>query len=326
LYSRARLCIPAALALALAIGGCGSDSSDKSADPGSGGSPGNDGGSTSTGGGGSEPQPAPVPNDCVQDVTPGTQALTCEGLELLLTVPDACLNEACGLIADVHGFGMTGQVMEDQTHMQSLAGAEGYIVVQPTASGAPPAWSEANDPQVRAIMQHVIDAWHVDPKRVHIDGYSMGGWMTWRFVCKYSDLIASAAPMAAGASRGVCDFSEANRPARQIPIFYTHGRLDGLVTYSQAETIVPQVTGAWYAGVTPSVIEEADDYRWERWTNAEGNVFEFLQHDWKFAPGAVESLGGHCFPGSDGGLACPGGNPVVWSETVLQFFIDHPME
>lgn len=69
------------------------------------------------------------------------------------------------------------------------------------------------------------------------------------------------------------------------------------------------VVAAWYPGVTPEVVTKADDYEWDRYTNDQGTVFEFVQHGW--ACGFVLPLGasmiplkGHCFPGSNQVLGC----------------------
>ncbi len=281
----------------------------------------------------------PTPDSCITSVAPGTQHLECEGLQFDLTVPDVCLTRRCGLITDVHGFAMNGEVMNQHSRMREIAGPEGFIVLQPWAPGTllTSAWSANNDVQVRALMQHVMDVWHVDPKRIHFDGYSMGGWMTWRFLCKYSDILASVAPIAAGSQQGGCPFVAPDLPARAVPILYTHGRTDGLVSFDTAITQRDAVLAAWYPGVQPQIVAQDTDYEWARYTNADGNVFEFIQHDWEcqISLGTL-ALKGHCFPGvDDAGLGCaalPDGGVVAsashqmnWGETVLRFFLDHPM-
>jgi pimeloyl-ACP methyl ester carboxylesterase len=321
------------ISLVALASGCSSSSDGGSQDTGGSSTP--DAGSSSGGSGGGsteppEPYPDPAPDDCITDITPGNQELECEGLSFQLTVPDSCLTERCGLITDVHGFAMNAAVMEAHSLMQEIATAKGFIVLQPSAPGqvgTTASWSPDNDAQVFALMNHVIDVWHVDDKRIHFDGYSMGGWMTWRFVCNHADLIASAAPIAAGYQAGGCDFEGASMPSRQMPILYTHGRDDGLVSYSTAEDMVARLTGAWYADVQPEVVAQASDYEWDRYTSSDGNVFEFVQHDWAcdFSLGTI-ALKGHCFPGSGALLGCGADNPFVWNTTVLQFFIDHPME
>lgn len=284
-------------------------------------------------------KPSPTGDACLaNNTTTGLQKLNCEGLDFDLTVPDTCKTTSCGLIADVHGFAMNDDLMELHTHMQELGGAKGYIVLQPSAPGkvGSAAWSPTNDAQVWALMQDVIKAWHVDPKRIHFDGYSMGAWMTWRMVCAHSDVLASAAPISGGLQPGAsCAFSSAQKPAQQIPVLYTHGRNDGLVNFSQATAMVNAVTSAWFPGVTPQVVAKDFDYEWDRYTNSDGTTFEFVQHDWECGFKLVTiQLKGHCFPGSNQFLGCgrdtngaaDGGlvYPFKWAETVLQFFVDHP--
>jgi len=143
--------------------------------------------------------PAPEPDDCfIADA--GQSARHCEGLDFQIAVPEECITKPCGLITDVHGFGMNAALMDLHAHMRDRAGAKGYIVLQPSAPGGilSSAWSPSNDAQVFALMQRVINVWHVDRKRVHFDVYSMGAWMTWRFICAHSDVLAWAASIAGG--------------------------------------------------------------------------------------------------------------------------------
>jgi poly(3-hydroxybutyrate) depolymerase len=68
-----------------------------------------------------------------------------------------------------------------------------------------------HDETVKSLMTELIggrsvgnniSGWKVDPKKVHIMGYSQGGAMAWRFACKYPELITSAAPLSANGYDG----------------------------------------------------------------------------------------------------------------------------
>src|SRR5205814_1357185 len=108
--------------------------------------------------------------------------------------------------------------------------AHGYLVVQPNANPDPPlaSWKPAtDDDKIFAFIQLAASVFHADPNRIHFTGFSQGGAMTWRFLCKHADLFASVAP----AAEAACAFSGADLPAREIPVLYMHGTVDGLVDF-----------------------------------------------------------------------------------------------
>jgi poly(3-hydroxybutyrate) depolymerase len=277
------------------------------------------------------PYPPPAPDDCIQDVTPGHQTLSCDELTFELTVPESCLERACGLIFDTHGYGMAGELENLHTRLRDLGGAAGYIVVNPNAPGQVPAtaWDAEHDDHVFAFMQRVMNVWHVDRKRIHFTGYSQGGWMTWRFACAHADILASVAPLAAGTSTeggSSCAFTGDAVPSRALPILFAHGTADGLVPFSTAEAQRDAVIAAW--GLQPTeILMTGPDYEWQRYTNSSGAVLEFAKHDWstEFVLPTLPALKGHCFPGSGEFLGCGAETSFNWGEAVLRFFQDHPM-
>lgn len=273
----------------------------------------------------------PTPDECLTEAKAGSepQPLECDGLRFVVTVPDKCLTSACGLIVDVHGFAMDANLMDLHTRFRTIATAAGYIVLQPSAPGEflTGSWSAANDEQVMKLIDHVRNVWHPDEKRIHFGGYSQGGFMTWRFLCNHADLIASAAPIAAGAGGlggSSCEFTGDRMPSRQLPVFYTHGTTDGLVSYTGATSIMAAITSAW--GLTEKeVVGSGPDYEWKRFETSDGEVFEFAHHDWEtaFKLGTI-ALRGHCFPGSKEVVGCGEDNAFNWGEEVLKFYIAHP--
>jgi Phospholipase/Carboxylesterase len=310
-----------------ASGAGGSGASGGSA--GAGGSAGTPG----SGGSGGAPIGPPVPDDCITDVSPAPDHVyDCSGLKFNASVPDACVKFACGLIFDVHGFTMSGAMQENNTKLSELGAQHGYIVVHPTAPAGPlgPSWTAASDdPKVFDFMQRTIAAFHVDAKRVHFTGFSQGGDMSWRFICNHSDVIASAAPAAYGFSGDEKCYSQGVSPAREMPMLYMHGTKDNLVNFSQAAAARDAVIGV-LGMQQDSVVETDASHIWTRYKNANGTVFEFIQHD--YTGNAI--LGGHCYPGSTdtGGepgqlfpFACDPPNAFTWGEVVMQFFLAHPM-
>lgn len=316
-------------------GSAGAGGASTGGGAGSGGASGGSGGAggSSSGGSGGGSFPPPVADDCIKDVTAKPDhVFECSGLKWNMSVPPACLTQACGLIFDVHGFSMSGKMEDANTNLVALGAQNGFIVVNPNADPAPPlsGWVAADDdPKVFDFMQRSIKAFHVDPKRVHFTGFSQGGDMTWRFACAHADVIASAAPAAFGQSAQEACFSKGKAPAREVPLLYMHGTKDALVAFSTAETSRDAVIKV--LGMTKGTPVSQDSMHvWDRYTNAKGTVFEMLQHDYTGAA----LIQGHCYPGSTDPSGQPGQvfsfkcnqtSPFKWGEAVMQFFLAHPM-
>ncbi|GMV39079.1 MAG: hypothetical protein AMXMBFR64_07950 [Myxococcales bacterium] len=275
-----------------------------------------------------------TPAGCVTTTSAGHHHLPCAGLSYELHIPTACVSGGCGVVLDVHGMTMSGDQEDANTGLRALGEKHGYVVVQPNATPDPPAssWSEADDPLVHGFLLDVIVALKIDPARVHMTGFSQGGFMTWRFLCKHADLFASVAPAAAcaGGGFGACSFTGGDVPSRRVPTLFMHGTKDALVAFNCAKKQRDAVVAAW--GLTETAVVSQDpNHLWTRW-EGEGALFEFVQHDYK---AGSPILGGHCYPGSadlNGGLpgqlfgyGCLGTNAFTWGEALMEFFIAHPM-
>ena len=268
---------------------------------------------------------------------------------MLLT--QECIDRACGLIVDVHGWLSNPDEQEGRSNLARLAGERGgYIVVQPGELSVPSSWKpDIHYDIVFEFMQQAIDAFAVDRNRVHFTGFSQGGQMTWKFICDHSDIIASAAPISA--PEASCFLNDGG-PSPKIPIFYISGTADVLVDYyhsddslSVADSLVrvmydyamSSVDSNAYAfsdagdivlddagkldvavdGVAFEIVDGSQEgsYFWTRYTDTNGIPFEHLRHS-----------NGHVYPDNPDSLVLPE-EPSVWfsvGEAIMQFFIDHP--
>ena len=154
--------------------------------------------------------------------------------------------------------------------------------------------------------------------------------MTWRFLCKHSDVLASVAPAAFGLSKESrpC-FVNPQHARSPRPILFMHGRRDAVVNFSIAKEARDAIVES--DGLTQSEVLSGDkNSRRTRYFNDDGQVLEFIEHRYV---SDSRLLRGHCFPGSaDAGeeagqllpLGCKPPNSFDWGEEVIRFFMAHP--
>jgi len=289
---------------------------------------------------------------CITDVTASDRhEFLCDGVAFKVLLTQECLDHACGLIVDVHGWLSNPDEQEGRSNLARAAMDNGgYIVVQPGELSVPPSWDGSiHYDIVYDFLQQSIDAFDVNEDRVHFSGFSQGGWMTWHFICEHSDVIASAAPLAAPG--GGCFLGGAG-PARKVPIFFTSGVNDILIPYYSNEgdwTITETLVGVMYDygmvtedfasyafsemgdlvvdnsgrvdiaadGVEFEVADGSQEgsFLWTRYTDNDGTVFEHLRH-----------TNNHVYPDNPDSLIFPE-EPSVWfsmGEAILKFFIQNP--
>jgi pimeloyl-ACP methyl ester carboxylesterase len=262
------------------------------------------------------------PMVCGQTIGAGFSEAQCEDMVFDMALPETCLEGSCGLIVDIHGYSASGKDAESHTGMQGLGNAAGYVVVQPNSPGI--GWDYPVDSgRIRSFLDQLIPALDIDTNRVHIGGHSQGGYMTWIFICDHADLVASAAPLGAGASTesGMsCDFDVAGSPSEEVDILLANGRNDGMVPFDTALAQRDLIVTSWAMSESETLADEPS-YRWTRWTNSEGTVLEFLEYDWQ---GGM--LGNHCYPGVAEAVGCGSETPVHYGEAALEFYIAHPKD
>lgn len=281
----------------------------------------------------------PTPRGCIDDVASGDHVYTCSDLRVDARVPAACQAPGCGLILVLHGDTGTGLLMDAHVRLRELGAQHGYVVIAPTGppyGGGQPGstWSSANDATLVEIVDLFASVFRVDATKLHVTGFSRGGFVTWRLLCDHADLFASAAPAGAGFGQGFGEatcFHGGRAPSRALPILFLMGRTDVSVGY-QNLTGIRDAAIASYGATGPATVTMDGAYVHARWTGGGDALIETFDHAYEtVSPGPWASARGHCIPGStmdpqapQYAIPCALPNAFVWGDEVMTFFLAHP--
>jgi polyhydroxybutyrate depolymerase len=242
----------------------------------------------------------------------------------LLYVPASAAGHAAPLILSLHGFSSDPEEHRDTTHYRELAEAHGFIVAFP--SGVNRSWNggaccgPANVLGVddvgylRALIADIAKDYCVDAKRVHVSGFSNGGFLAHRVACELSDVVASVGVVAGQLAVPTC------APVRPVPLAQLHGTADPVVPFPGnpflgfPPTMTTMDGWAQRDGCPSPRLDTDAGVQLHRWTPCVAGAEVQLT--------AVQG-GGHDWFG--GGSAWDGGGPVNATLTFLDFFERHPM-
>lgn len=298
----------------------------------------------------------PVPEGCINDVTPGDHVYTCEGLSVAATIPPlaaTCPSAGCGVIVELHGDTGTGPLIDAHLRLRARAAPRGYIVVAPTGPAigtingvAYPgsSWQPSQDAKVVAIAKLFAKVFNANPKRIHVTGFSRGGFMTWRLGCDYSTFFASVAPGGAGNANTFLTVNEieptcftAGRvPIRPIPILELMGQTDVPVSYASMVAIKNAALAQYGIAQNQTVAAQSSaQFVQMKSTKAGAPAVEWFDHSYETLPsGPGGPAKGHCIPGSTYSPNAPQyayacnpnpANGFDWGAEVLAFFERNPM-
>ncbi|HEY0195331.1 MAG TPA: alpha/beta fold hydrolase [Kofleriaceae bacterium] len=294
------------------------------------------------GGADAPPGAPPVAAGCITDVSAGDHAFTCGGLQVDARIPAACEAAGCGLILELHGDTGSGLLMDGHTNLRALGAQHGYIVIAP--SGPPygggeagSTWHATNDATLVDMVRQFAAVFRVDARKIHVTGFSRGGFVTWRLLCDHADLFASAAPAGAGDGTSFGEatcFTPGRTPSRHIPILFMMGRTDQSVGYASMVKIRNAALTAYAtpAPNAPQILDQDASYTHNRWASGDALIETFDHAYQTVADGPFGDAQGHCIAGSTSdpyapqyAIPCKLPNAFIWGEQVMAFFVAHPM-
>lgn len=133
------------------------------------------------------------------------------------------------LILALH-YGYDGSVPDAHTGADMIevfrTGLEGFgIFIAPDVVGGD--WTDSRNEQAAVwLVQSAMKTYAIDPKRMIITGYSMGGEGTWYIGSRHQDVFTGAIPVAAPV---------AGSTEWKIPIYVIHSQDDEVVSHASAK-------------------------------------------------------------------------------------------
>lgn len=291
-----------------------------------------------------EATPVKVPNnwdiDTCLDVGLGTDTLKINGYtrtyRIHLPPVYENTNELLPLVIGLHGAGGSGGQFERHYHLSEKADTEGFVAVYPnglSATGRLGArvWNAGNccglamrentDDVgfINGLIDKLLEAYRIDPKRIYVTGMSNGGMLAYRLAAEIPNKIAAIAPVST-----TMVFAPPPEQARLMPIMHLHSTLDQVVPYKGGTSPVgyyfPPVDSVLNVWVkrnecvpNAQVINENDKYKHMQWVNKAGEpmIIHYITHD-----------GGHSWPGGEQARdkADPPSQVIDANDLIWEFF------
>jgi predicted peptidase len=146
----------------------------------------------------------------------------------------------------------------------------GAIVVAPDALGGD--WTSSRNEQAAIwLTKSVMNSYAIDPKKVVITGFSMGGAGTWFIGSRHQNLFTAAIPVAAPVAGGN-DW--------KIPVYVIHSDKDAVVSYSGAKSHADAVKGKG-TKLHFHTVHGIDHYNTGSYGGYVGDGVKWLQGEWQ---------------------------------------------
>jgi polyhydroxybutyrate depolymerase len=168
--------------------------------------------------------------DCTLAATSGTVGREAAGRAYHLNVPPGLSGPSVPLLLSLHGALQPYSLHERETRWSTLAATRHFIVAYPSAA-AGLVWDAAQGSgdvtYLRAVVEDIAATWCVDPRRVHVEGFSSGANMSARLACDASTVFASVAAYAGVSPSFTGSPCAPDRPI-SVGLFHSDGDLISL--------------------------------------------------------------------------------------------------
>ncbi len=128
-----------------------------------------------------------------------------------------------------------------------------------------------------ALLDHIMNTYRVDPKRVYLTGLSMGGFGTWSLGIAHPERFAALVPICGGGNPTSIFLAGGTwaDELRRLPVWAFHGAKDPIVPVQQSKQMVQALRRIGNSHVRLTIYPEA---RHDAWTQTYNNpkLYEWL--------------------------------------------------
>ncbi len=169
---------------------------------------------------------------CMLDVTAASLKVGGQTRSYIMYKP-ANLGAKRPLLISCHGMNQDANYQKGMLQIESVADTAKFLTVFP--EGIDKSWDISGSRDINfvlALIDEMVKKYDIDPGRVYLSGFSMGGMFTYHAMNKIADRIAAFAPISGYPMGG----ATAKASVRPIPIIHTHGTSDDVVTFSNVKS------------------------------------------------------------------------------------------
>ena len=156
------------------------------------------------------------------------------------------------LVVHFHGAGGSGSGVLEETQMSEPSVAAGYVFIGPNGlqrgGNGRSGWKfRAQDTEgrdelmfIREVIEDARTRFHVDPSRVLLTGFSIGGSLVWYLACRAPNEFAAYAPVSGGFW-----VPQPETCAGPVKMLHTHGWIDRTVPLEVAPDRSESLSMRW---------------------------------------------------------------------------------
>lgn len=156
------------------------------------------------------------------------------------------------LLISCHGMNQDAAYQKNMLKIETVADTAKFVTVFPEGEGK--SWDISGRKDINFILKiidQMVEQYDIDPGRVYLSGFSMGGMFTYHAMNIIPHRIAAFAPISGYPMGG----ATASASVRAIPIIHTHGTTDDVVTFSNVQKNLNVWISHNHCNATPTVTE-----------------------------------------------------------------------